>query len=224
MPLEHGLQYGIHSMYSVGDASRSVWHRDISFQFDATAKPRQGRFSQQMREDLLAAKDAGYLQRKLGRSDTPQITGILPKKASPKGGVYLTIYGNNLKSANIDLGGTSDNSPSDEGEDYVIWLEYGVWRIYCLIDRMLTLHGRPLGGQDFVVCETTEVPDWRDWNVYMTIDGGSKLYAGSMTLTEANAPTVSHFYPGAAAPAKPKDEWDYHGQFWTSWYNTDDPS
>ena len=31
-------------------------------------------------------------------------------------------------------------------------------------------------------------------------------------------------YPAAAAPAKPKDEWDYEGEFWTSWYNTDTPS
>jgi hypothetical protein len=39
-----------------------------------------------------------------------------------------------------------------------------------------------------------------------------------------NAPTVKYFYPGAEAPAKPTGEFDYHGQFWTAWYNTDTPS
>ena len=226
VPLEHGTQYGIHAMYTVGDSSRSVFHRDISFEFDENATPRKSRFSQQMEEDLMDAAEAGYLsghQRSLVRGDAPKITGILPKKASPKGGVYLTIYGTNLKSSKIDLGGTSDKEASEEGEDYVIWLEYETDRLYCRIDRMLTLHGRPLDGQDFVVCETPELPKWRNWKVYMIIDGGATLYAGSMDLTEANSPTVKFIYPGAAAPAKPKDEWDYHGQFWTSWYNTDSP-
>lgn len=51
---------------------------------------------------------------------------------------------------------------------------------------MLTLHARPLSGQDFVVCETAEVPIWGDWDVKMTIDDGlvSRNSNAEITLTE----------------------------------------
>ena len=103
-----------------------------------------------------------------------------------KGGVLLTIYGENLKSNQIDLGGTQDATETGEGENYDIWLEKDNMRISCRVDRMLTLHARPLSGQDFVVCETAEVPIWGDWDVKMTIDDGlvSRNSNAEITLTE----------------------------------------
>lgn len=130
--------------------SKSVFYREVFFKFDASARPRVlGRFSTQMKEDLILAKEEGKTDLVKFRATSPKVTGILPTKASPNGGVYLTIYGENLESQNIDLGGTGDKENTGEGEDYFIYLERENDRVVCGIDRMLTLHGRPLGGKDF---------------------------------------------------------------------------
>ena len=73
-------------------------------------------------------------------------------KGSPKGGLLVTIYGENLRSKKINLGcQESDN----EGENYNMWFDREhndqTWKVPCTIDRMLQLHGRPIDGHsDFL--------------------------------------------------------------------------
>ena len=48
------------------------------------------------------------------------MTGVTPTVGSPNGGVIVTIYGENLFSKKITLGGQQSES-ENEGEDYRIW-------------------------------------------------------------------------------------------------------
>ena len=60
-----------------------------------------------------------YVQGQAGPND-PWVTGVTPTVGSPNGGVIVTIYGENLFSKKITLGGQQTES-ENEGEDYRIW-------------------------------------------------------------------------------------------------------
>ena len=156
------------------------------------------------------------------------MAGVTPNVGSPNGGLLLTIYGNNLSSKKISLGGEESESEA-EGEDYRIWFSstdnYGNYHeVDCNVDRMLMLHAQPLNGQDFIVCETQPMPRHTNFDLKVQIDNGIILKAGKVDFLAANAPTVSEFYPGASAAAVPRDEWDYAGEFFTRWFDVDDNS
>ena len=113
-------------------------------------------------------------ERRMRRSISPKIAGVMLNKGSPKGGLLVTIYGENLRSKKINLGcQESDN----EGENYNMWFDREhndqTRNVPCNIDRMLQLHGRPIDGHsDFLVCETNEMPRFYTFYFKMTIDGG----------------------------------------------------
>jgi hypothetical protein len=123
----------------------------------------------------------------------------------------LTIYGQNLQSRKIDLGG--QKSEGDEGENYQVWFEREYegekWVIPCDVDRMLTLHARPLSGQDFVLCETREMPRFYRFYLKMTLDAGDVLSGGHFDFYESKSPTADYFYPSNSGPAFAKGQWDY---------------
>lgn len=156
------------------------------------------------------------------------MAGVTPNVGSPNGGLLVTIYGDNLYSKKITLGGEVSESDK-EGEDYRIWFSRtdnfgGYHEVECIVDRMLMLHAQPLNGQDFVVCKTQPMPRHTNFDLKVQIDNGAVLKAGKVDFIAANAPTVSEFYPGASAAAVPRDEWDYEGEFFTRWFNVDDNS
>ena len=183
-----------------------------------------------MHEALEQARANADPERRMRRSTSPKIAGVMPGKGSPKGGLLVTIYGENLRSKKIDLGGQESES-DNEGENYNMWFEREhngqTWKVPCNIDRMLQLHGRPIDGHgDFLVCETNEMPRFYTFYFKMTIDGGPILSSGHwrVEFKEGYAPTADWFYPANSARAFPSGQWDYHGEWWTDWFDTDDNS
>lgn len=134
----------------------------------------------------------------------------------------MTIVGENLRSDMFQVGDVTDNT-SGQGENFKITLKHGKTetQIPCKIDRMMALHGQSLAGQDQLFCETQAVPFYDTWQIYFSIDDKPEIYAGSVGLTAANAPTAEYFFPSASAPAKADSEWDYDRIFYTPWYNID---
>ena len=181
------------------------------------------------REQARQAAKAPSRDRRAGRrqrdSTAPSVEGITPKGGSPKGNNILTIYGQNLASKKIDLAGSQSES-ENEGEDYQIWFQRedgeDFFKIPCTVDRMLTLHAEPLNGKDFVVCETQEVPRFARYWLKMKIDGGDELSGGHYDFYESNAPTAEYFYPANSAAAVASGQYDYEGEFYTRWFDTDD--
>ena len=60
----------------------------------------------------------------------------------------------------------------------------------------------------------------------MTIDGGPILQSGHWRIhfKEGYAPTADWFYPANSARAFASGQYDYHGEWWTEWFDTDDNS
>ena len=60
----------------------------------------------------------------------------------------------------------------------------------------------------------------------MTIDGGPILQSGHWRIDfkEGYAPTADWFYPANSARAFASGQYDYHGEWWTEWFDTDDNS
>lgn len=165
---------------------RTFNYESITFSIDEARQPRKNRFVTDMFTDVELAKERPRVSSLLRNG--PSISGIAPSSGSPLGQIYLTIYGDNLKSQQIDLGGTSDNEETGEGENYQVWGEREDDRVDCHLDRMLTLHGRPLNGAQFVVCLFPAVPFVGRWYIKMTIDGGDTISAGSININEGYAP------------------------------------
>ena len=68
--------------------------QEVTVQFDANQSPRS-RYEDTAAQSLEEAKSKG---RRFRREDNPKprVEGITPREGSPKGGVILTIYGQNL--------------------------------------------------------------------------------------------------------------------------------
>ena len=143
------------------DYEADEYHTEVTIEYDENQAPRP-RYMDIMREALDQARANADPERRMRRSTSPKIAGVMPSKGSPKGGLLVTIYGENLRSKKIDLGGQESES-DNEGENYNMWFEreYNgqTWKVPCTMDRMLQLHGRPIDGHsDFLVCETNEMP------------------------------------------------------------------
>ena len=140
------------------------------------------------------------------RSGHPKITSITPRNASPNGGVLITIFGENLKSKQIDIGGQKSES-EDQGENFRVWFSReinGVMTdIPCDIDRMLGLHVRMLPGQDFLVCQSRPFRVWGNWWIRLSIDDGPTINSHHINFNEGEAPSANYFFPSASSPAKP---------------------
>ena len=70
-------------------------------------------------KELIDAKNAEAKSSRKRRSSNPKITSITPRNASPNGGVLITIFGENLKSKQIDIGGVASES-EDQGENFKV--------------------------------------------------------------------------------------------------------
>ena len=57
------------------------------------------------------------------------------------GGAFITIFGENLKSSKLEIGGVVDAS-EDQGENFKVWFETmeGEGNYPCDVDRMFGLH------------------------------------------------------------------------------------
>ena len=199
------------------DYEADEYHTEVTIEYDENQAPRP-RYMDIMQEALAQARSNADPERRIRRSTDPKIAGVMPKKGSPKGGLLVTIYGENLRSKKIDLGGQESES-DNEGENYNMWFEREhngqTWKVPCIIDRMLQLHGRPIDGHgDFLVCETSEMPRFYTFYFKMTIDGGSILQSGGWRIDfkEGYAPTADWFYPANSARAFSSGQYDYHGE------------
>ena len=170
-------------------------------------------------------------QQSIGRSKRdasrakPSITSVVPRDASPNGGVLITMFGANLRSTQLDISGVTDES-EDQGENFIVWFEReldGVTHsVPCDVDRMFGLHVKPLQGQDWLVCRTRVFPIWARWYLRVQIDGGEIIRSSGIDFYDSEGPTVNYFYPQASSPAKPTGSYDYAGAFYTQWFDTDD--
>ena len=70
---------------------------------------------------LNYAEKVAAMNSRARRSGSPKITSITPRNASPNGGVLVTIFGENLKSKKIDIGGQTSES-EDQGENFKVRL------------------------------------------------------------------------------------------------------
>ena len=197
---------------------------EVQVQHDANQEPR-GRYEDPMDKPLqFARRPRSRREAEEAKNNTePVIEGIVPTGGSPEGNVLITVFGQNLKSKKLDIAGHVSES-EDQGEDFQIWFEAGEYKVPCQVDRMLTLHGQPLAGKDFIICKSLPMPRWQQYNMMMTIDGGPELFCGKFDFIAGNAPSSDYFYPGASAPAVAKGQWDYDGEFWTEWFNVDTPA
>lgn len=222
--LDHAFEHDREYCLTVSDHQHS-YHNDVCMKFDENQQP-LGRYQDLFEASKLVAKAPSSASRFRRSSDgEPRIEGITPRTGSPLGQTYVTIYGQNLASKKIDLAGSQSESEG-EGEDYLIWFERehegDFWKVPCRVDRMLTLHAEPLDGKDFIICETQQVPRFYRHYLRMTIDGGDELSGGHFDFYESHAPSADFFYPAASAPALATGQYDYQGEFYTRWFDTDD--
>lgn len=197
---------------------------DVCMYYNQDEEP-LGRYEDKFDQDRRVAKSPSESSRfRRDASAQPKVEGITPRSGSPLGNTYVTIYGQNLASKQIDLAGSQSESES-EGENYVIWFERehdgDFWKVPCTVDRMLTLHAEPLDGKDFIICETQPVPRFYRHYLRMTIDDGEILKGGHFDFYESSSPTADFFYPANSAPAIAAGQYDYEGEFYTRWFDTD---
>ena len=159
------------------------------------------------------------------KENRPRVTSIVPRDASPNGGVLITIFGENLRSTQLDISGVKDET-ADQGENFRVWFEHTkngiIYMIPCDVDRMFGLFVKQLPGQDWLVCKTRKFPIWAKWWLRLQIDDGDIIRSSGIDFMENEGPTVTHIFPQAASPAKPKNHYDYEGVFYTQWFDTDE--
>jgi len=165
-----------------------------------------------------AAKQKHLRSRTKRDTPRPSITSVTPRDASPNGGVLITIFGENLKSTQLDISGVTDES-EDQGENFKIWFEREIdgvtHSVPCDIDRMFGLHVKPLQGQDWLVCKTRQFPIWTRWYLRVQIDDGDVMHSSGIDFYENEGPTVDFFFPQASSPAKPAGAYDYADVFYS---------
>ena len=88
----------------------------MPIEYDENQAPRP-RYMDIMHEALAQARANADPERRMWRSTSSKIAGVIPNEGSTKGGLLVTIYGENLRSKKIDLGGQESES-DNEGENY----------------------------------------------------------------------------------------------------------
>ena len=158
-----------------------------------------------------AAANLTFQHRTKRSAPRPRVTSVTPRDASPNGGVLITIFGENLKSTQLDLSGVKDES-EDQGENFKVWFEHEadgiVHTVPCDIDRMFGLHVKPLQGQDWLVCKTRSFPIWSRWYLRLQIDDGEIIRSSSVDFYESDAPSVNYFFPQASSPGRVENSRD----------------
>ena len=95
------------------DYEADEYHTEVTIEYDENQAPRP-RYMDIMHEALEQARanadPSGRARRDTGN---PKIAGVMPGKGSPKGGLLVTIYGENLRSKKIDLGGQESESDNE---------------------------------------------------------------------------------------------------------------
>ena len=157
------------------------------------------------------------------RSGSPSISYVVPNAGSILGGQLITVAGQNLASAKLNIPGANADESSPDGDDYVLWFEMaGQEPKLCVFDRHLTILARHMGDYESILCRTPAVHKAGTWRVKLIIDGGEIITGPTFKFETSYGPEITWATPYFSTPAAhPEERFLEERSFWSMWIDID---
>lgn len=157
------------------------------------------------------------------RSGSPSISYVVPNAGSRLGGQLITVAGQNLASAKLNIPGATADESSPDGDDYVLWFEMaGQEPKLCVFDRHLTILARHMGDYESILCRTPAVHKGGTWRIKLIIDGGEIITGPTFRFETSYGPEITWATPYFSTPAAhPEERFLEERSFWSMWIDID---